>query len=58
MTYAKRILSILLVFCVLLNLSTAVFARDSDELPSAETAAEETTPEEPAPADREQSFYI
>ena len=55
MTYAKRILSILLVFCVLLNLSTAVFARDSDELSSAETAAEETMPEEPAPADEEAS---
>ena len=55
MTYAKRILSILLVFCVLLNLSTAVFARDSDELPSAETATEETMPEEPAPADEKAS---
>lgn len=53
MIYAKRILSILLIFCVLLNLSTAVFARDSDELPPDETAAEAPTPEEPAPADEE-----
>lgn len=55
MTYAKRILSILLVFCVLLNLSTAVFARDSDELPLAETAVEEAASEEPVMADKEAS---
>lgn len=55
MNYAKRILPVLLIFCVLLNLSTAVFAGDSDELPPSETTAEETTPEESAPTDEEAS---
>ncbi len=51
MNYAKRILSIFLILCVLASLSTAVFAGESDEMPPVDAVAEEPAPEEPAPAD-------
>ena len=51
MTYAKRILSILLVLCLLGNTAITVFASDTDgsgdELPPVDAATEEPAPEEP-----------
>lgn len=58
MTYAKRILSILLVLCLLGNTANTVFASDTDdggeELPPIEAATEEPAPEEPPPEQGEE----
>ena len=55
MNYAKKILALLLVFCVVLNLASAVFAEGGDEeLPPDETVVgEEPAPEETEPPDGE-----
>ena len=58
MIYAKRILSILLVLCLLGNTATTIFANDADsggdELPPDETVVgEEPAPEETEPPDGE-----
>ena len=55
MNYARKFLALLLVFCVVLNLTSAVFAEGSDtELPPDETVvAEEPAPEETEPPDGE-----
>lgn len=58
MTYAKRILSILLVLCLLGNTAITVFASDTDsggeELPPIDAATEEPAPEEPSPEQGEE----
>ena len=58
MTYAKRILSMLLVLCLLGNTAITVFASDTDgggeELPPIEAATEEPAPEEPPPEQGEE----
>ena len=58
MTYAKRILSILLVLCLLGNTAITVFASDTDgggeELPPVDAATEEPAPEDPPPEQGEE----
>lgn len=47
MTYAKKILALLLVFCVVFNLTSAAFAEGEDEpLPDETVVEEESAPEE------------
>ena len=54
MTYAKKILALLLVFCVVFNLTSAVFAEGEDEsLPDETVVEEESAPEETEPPDGE-----
>ena len=55
MNYAKKILALLLAFCVVLNLASAVFAEGGDEeLPPDETVVgEEPAPEESETPDGE-----
>lgn len=66
MTYVRKILALLLAFCLLLSLSTAAFARDSDDptIPPAEAInedaeetllADEEAPSTEAPPDAEVS---
>ena len=54
MTYAKKIMALLLVFCVVFNLTSAVFAEGEDEpLPDETVVEEEPAPEETEPPDEE-----
>ena len=57
MTYAKRILSTLLVLCLLGNTAITVFASDTDggdELPPVDTATEEPVVDESPPVQGEE----
>ena len=54
MTYARKLLALLLVFCVVFNLTSAVFAEGEDEpLPEDTVVEEDPVPEETEPPDRE-----
>ena len=54
MTYEKKIMALLLVFCVVFVLSSAVFAEGEDEpLPEDTVVEEDQVPEETEPPDGE-----
>ena len=54
MTYARKLLALLLVFCEVFNLTSAAFAEGEDEpLPDERVVAEEPAPEETEPPGEE-----